>query len=130
MESLITSSGLFLIVLIFLGLVVFLYFIPVGLWVTAFFSGVRVKLVRDLMGMRLRKVPPAHIVKPLITAHKAGIFHHDLLMALDSTRSPELFWTTELLFSSNTLMAIIVIASLYFFYCSRRADEPQTDSGE
>ena len=73
MESLITSSGLFLIVLIFLGLVVFLYFIPVGLWVTAFFSGVRVKLVRDLMGMRLRKVPPAHIVKPLITAHKAGI---------------------------------------------------------
>lgn len=73
MESLITTSGLLLIALIFFGLVVFLYFVPVGLWITAFFSGVRVKMVRDLMGMRLRKVPPAVIVKPLITAHKAGI---------------------------------------------------------
>jgi uncharacterized protein YqfA (UPF0365 family) len=73
MESLLTSSGLALIALLFLGLIVFLYFIPLGLWITAFFSGVRVKLVRDLMGMRLRKVPPATIVKPLITAHKAGI---------------------------------------------------------
>jgi uncharacterized protein YqfA (UPF0365 family) len=49
------------------------YYVPVGLWVTAYFSGVRVKLVRDLVGMRLRKVPPATIVKSLITAHKAGI---------------------------------------------------------
>jgi len=62
-----------LIGLILLGLIIFMYFIPVGLWVTAFFSGVKVKLVRDLMGMRLRKVPPVHIVRPLITAHKAGI---------------------------------------------------------
>jgi uncharacterized protein YqfA (UPF0365 family) len=73
METLLTTSGVFLIVLIFLGLVVFMYFIPVGLWITAYFSGVRVKLVRDLMGMRLRKVPPVMIIKPLITAHKAGI---------------------------------------------------------
>ncbi len=74
MESLLTASGLMLIGLIMLGLIVFMYFIPVGLWVTAFFSGVKVKLIRDLMGMRLRKVPPTHIVRPLITAHKAGIF--------------------------------------------------------
>ncbi len=73
MESLITTSGVMLIGLILLGLIIFMYFIPVGLWVTAFFSGVKVKLVRDLMGMRLRKVPPVHIVRPLITAHKAGI---------------------------------------------------------
>jgi uncharacterized protein YqfA (UPF0365 family) len=50
-----------------------MYFIPLGLWVTAYFSGVRVKLIRDLMGMRLRKVPPVLIIRPLITAHKAGI---------------------------------------------------------
>jgi uncharacterized protein YqfA (UPF0365 family) len=31
-------------------------------------------LLRDLVGMRLRNVPPANIVKPLITAHKAGIY--------------------------------------------------------
>jgi uncharacterized protein YqfA (UPF0365 family) len=66
-------TGLLLIGLIVLGLVLLLYYVPVGLWVTAFFSGVRVKLVRDLVGMRLRKVPPAVIVKSLITAHKAGI---------------------------------------------------------
>ena len=51
-----------------------LYFVPVGLWVTAYFSGVRLKLFRDLVGMRLRKVPPVRIVRPLITAHKAGIY--------------------------------------------------------
>jgi len=73
MESLLTASGVMLIGLIMLGLIIFMYFIPVGLWVTAFFSGVKVKLVRDLMGMRLRKVPPVAIVRPLITAHKAGI---------------------------------------------------------
>jgi len=73
MESLVTASGVMLIGLILLGLIIFMYFIPVGLWVTAFFSGVKVKLVRDLMGMRLRKVPPVIIVRPLITAHKAGI---------------------------------------------------------
>lgn len=66
-------TGLLLIGLILLGLVLLLYYVPVGLWVTAFFSGVRVKLIRDLVGMRLRKVPPAVIVKSLITAHKAGL---------------------------------------------------------
>jgi uncharacterized protein YqfA (UPF0365 family) len=66
-------TGLLLIGLILLGLVVILYYVPLGLWVTAFFSGVRVKLIRDLVGMRLRKVPPAIIVRNLITAHKAGI---------------------------------------------------------
>ncbi len=74
MEPLLTATGLLVIGLVLLGLIVFLYFIPVGLWITAFFSGVRVKLVRDLVGMRLRKVSPAIIVKPLITAHKAGIY--------------------------------------------------------
>jgi len=73
MEELITTTGLLIIGLGLLGLIFFLYFVPVGLWVTAFFSGVRLKLVRDLVGMRLRKVPPVTIVKPLITAHKAGI---------------------------------------------------------
>lgn len=73
MEAFINSIGLAVIVVILLGLVLFLYFIPVGLWLTAFFSGVRLKLGHDLIGMRLRKVPPAIIVRLLITAHKAGI---------------------------------------------------------
>ena len=74
MENLITSFSLLLIVLAFTGLIVLFYFVPIRLWITAVFSGVRLNLVRDLLGMRLRRVPPADIVRPLITAHKAGIF--------------------------------------------------------
>jgi uncharacterized protein YqfA (UPF0365 family) len=50
----------------------FFYFVPVGLWITAVFSGVRVSL-GTLVGMRLRKVNPAEIVRPLISATKAGL---------------------------------------------------------
>jgi uncharacterized protein YqfA (UPF0365 family) len=50
----------------------FLYFVPLGLWITAIFSGVRVGL-GALIGMRLRKIPPGDIVRPLINATKAGI---------------------------------------------------------
>lgn len=46
--------------------------IPVNLWITAVFSGVRVKLT-DLIFMRFRKVPPKLIVKSLILATKAGL---------------------------------------------------------
>ncbi len=74
MGNLITSFSLLLIVLAFTGLIVLFYFVPIRLWITAVFSGVRLNLVRDLVGMRLRRVPPADIVRPLITAHKAGIF--------------------------------------------------------
>jgi uncharacterized protein YqfA (UPF0365 family) len=49
-----------------------LYFVPVGLWITAIFSGVRVGL-GTLIGMRLRKVVPSEIIRPLISATKAGI---------------------------------------------------------
>jgi uncharacterized protein YqfA (UPF0365 family) len=50
----------------------FLYFVPLGLWITAIFSGVRVGL-GDLIGMRLRKINPGDIIRPLISASKAGI---------------------------------------------------------
>jgi len=65
--------GLFLIAIIIIGIVVFFYFIPIGLWITATFSGVKVSIFRDLVGMRLRKVAPATIVRAEITATKAGI---------------------------------------------------------
>ncbi len=65
--------GLILIILIIIALIIFFYFIPVGLWITATFSGVRVSIFRDLVGMRLRKVPPAPIIRAQITATKAGI---------------------------------------------------------
>src|SRR3712207_122764 len=59
-------------VLILIGLGLFFHFVPVGLWITALFSGVRVGL-GTLIGMRLRKVNPAEIVRPYISASKAGL---------------------------------------------------------
>lgn len=56
------------IILIFM----FFSFIPVGLWITAFFSGVRVSLT-SLVGMRLRRIVPSRIILPMIKASKAGI---------------------------------------------------------
>jgi len=53
-------------------LFVFLYFIPVNLWITAIFSNVKVG-IGELIGMRIRKVPPGVIVNSLITATKAGL---------------------------------------------------------
>lgn len=54
------------------GVWIFFYLLPVNLWITAIFSGVRVNLL-DLAFMRFRKVPPSLIVKSLILATKAGI---------------------------------------------------------
>jgi uncharacterized protein YqfA (UPF0365 family) len=56
--------------LIFLSL--FFRFIPIGLWVTALASGVRISFA-TLFGMRFRKVNPSHIVNPMIQAYKAGL---------------------------------------------------------
>src|SRR5690554_7138667 len=50
----------------------FFTFVPVGLWVTAFFSGVKIGIT-TLIGMRLRRVVPSRIVNPLIKATKAGL---------------------------------------------------------
>ena len=72
MEAL-TGLSIVLIIAIILFLIVFLYFIPIGLFITAYFSGVKLRIFQDLVGMRLRKVPPVIIVRSMITATKAGI---------------------------------------------------------
>ncbi|QDH77630.1 UPF0365 family protein [Echinicola soli] len=53
-------------------LFIFLYFVPVNLWITAIFANVKVG-IGELIGMRIRKVPPSVIVNSLITATKAGL---------------------------------------------------------
>lgn len=72
MEAL-TGLSIIIIIAIIIFLFLFLYFVPLGLFITAYFSGVRVKIVKDLIGMRLRKVPPVLIVRNMITATKAGL---------------------------------------------------------
>ena len=59
-------------IVIIILLILFFTFVPVGLWITAFFSGVRVGIA-TLIGMRLRRVVPNRIVNPMIKATKAGL---------------------------------------------------------
>ncbi len=63
---------LFLIAGAIILLMIFLYFVPISLWITALFSGVRVGLL-ELVFMRIRKVPPSLIVNSMINSTKAGI---------------------------------------------------------
>ncbi len=72
MEAL-TGFSIVIIFAAIFALFMFLYFVPIGLFITAYFSGVKVKIFRDLVGMRLRKVSPQVIVRNLISAEKAGI---------------------------------------------------------
>ncbi len=72
METL-QGVSIFIIFGVILFLFLFTYYVPIGLFITAYFSGVKVKIFRDLVGMRLRKVPPTVIIRSNITATKAGI---------------------------------------------------------
>lgn len=62
----------FPIFLIVIALTIFIYLIPIGLWVSAMAAHVKVSLA-NLVGMRLRRVNPQIIVLPLIKATKAGL---------------------------------------------------------
>lgn len=62
---------LFVAVIIFL-LMVLSWAVPVRLWIEAVFAGVKIG-IGELVGMRLRKVNPAAVVRPLIAATKAGL---------------------------------------------------------
>jgi uncharacterized protein YqfA (UPF0365 family) len=55
-----------------LFIALFLYFVPVNLWITAVFSNVKISIM-NLILMRLRKVPPSIVVNALINATKAGL---------------------------------------------------------
>jgi uncharacterized protein YqfA (UPF0365 family) len=62
----------FILAMIVLLLLLLTWAVPVRLWVEAGFAGVRVGL-GELVGMRLRKVSPASVVRPMIAATKAGL---------------------------------------------------------
>ena len=71
MDDMLIGSAFF----VFMGLIVaaiFLHFVPIGLWISALAADVHVGIF-TLIGMRMRRVPPAKIVMPLIKANKAGL---------------------------------------------------------
>ena len=53
-------------------ILLFLYFVPVNLWITAVFSNVRISIM-NLILMRLRNVPPSIVVNAMINSTKAGL---------------------------------------------------------
>ncbi len=61
-----------ILVLAVIALMIVAWAVPVRLWIEAIFAGVKVS-IGDLNGMRLRKVSPAGVVRPLIAATKAGL---------------------------------------------------------
>ncbi len=61
-----------IIVVVALLLLVFLRYVPLGLWIRARSSGVPLTIVM-LIGMRLRRISPPRLVDALITATKAGL---------------------------------------------------------
>ncbi|MDR1204066.1 MAG: flotillin-like protein FloA [Peptococcaceae bacterium] len=63
---------LILLALALIAFAVLFSFIPVGLWISALAAGVRIGIFQ-LVGMRLRRVPPALIVNSKIKAEKAGL---------------------------------------------------------
>ena len=70
MESVIALAFLFVVAV--LVVMVFLHFVPIGLWISAIAANVPVNII-TLIGMRMRRVPPGKIVMPLIKANKAGL---------------------------------------------------------
>jgi len=71
MEELALTTTFFLVLGVFLiGMIA--WAIPVRLWIEAISAGVRVG-IGYLVGMRLRKVSPPAVVRPLIWATKAGL---------------------------------------------------------
>ena len=61
-----------IIVLIIVFLAVFFSFVPVGLWISATASGLKVG-IGQLVAMRIRKVVPSRIINPAIKSTKAGM---------------------------------------------------------
>jgi len=69
-QMLLTNAILIFLALLVLGVVG--WAIPVRLWIEAISADVKVG-IGSLVGMRLRKVSPPAVVRPLITATKAGL---------------------------------------------------------
>lgn len=68
--NLVYTFFIFVLVIIFFS--IFFSFVPLGLWISALAAGVSIRIF-DLIGMRLRRVPPGIIITSMIKAHKAGL---------------------------------------------------------
>ena len=70
MEQIIIAFGILVAIIVVLA--IFFSFFPLGLWISAMASGVKIKIF-TLVGMRIRRITPSRLVYPLIKATKAGL---------------------------------------------------------
>ena len=68
----ISATLVIIVALVLLLIIVFLRYVPIGLWIRAMSSGVKIK-VGTLVGMRLRRISPHRLVDALIMVRKAGL---------------------------------------------------------
>ncbi len=66
------ALGIFIVIILIIGVAMLTSFVPIRLWIEARFAEVPIQ-IRELIGMRLRKVSPPAVIRPLIAATKAGI---------------------------------------------------------
>lgn len=66
------TGKVILLAVIVLLIIGFFTLVPMGLWISAIASGVKIGIF-NLIGMRLRRVKPSKIVMPMIKATKAGL---------------------------------------------------------
>ncbi len=71
MDSVVLTLGIIILLVIIL-VAVFLRYVPLGLWIRALSSGVKIK-ISALIGMRLRRISPHRLVDALIMVRKAGL---------------------------------------------------------
>ncbi|MBQ2028840.1 MAG: flotillin-like protein FloA [Clostridia bacterium] len=71
MDSVVLTLGIIILLVIIL-VAVFLRYVPLGLWIRALSSGVKIK-ISTLIGMRLRRISPHRLVDALIMVRKAGL---------------------------------------------------------
>ncbi len=71
-DELVFGTSVFTVLALLAIVLVVLWAVPVRLWIEAISAGVHVRMTY-LVGMRLRKVPPALVVRPLVWATKAGL---------------------------------------------------------
>jgi len=66
------GSFVTILVILFIGAMVLFHYVPVGLWMEAVSAGVPMNPIQ-LVIMRLRRVDPADVVRPLIMGRQAGL---------------------------------------------------------
>ncbi|HET9097838.1 MAG TPA: flotillin-like protein FloA [Candidatus Baltobacteraceae bacterium] len=68
----VAASAAIIFFVVIIALFIFLYYIPVGLWIQTVAAGVPLS-IGSLVRMRIIKIPPSLIVNNLVRARKAGL---------------------------------------------------------